>query len=228
MGTSAYGGKGFQERIRVSGERPIGAASFRQHSIRRHATPAPYICPQVKERTANYIAAIEELFKGTALVNAARAKLITSTEKPRAFEPKGTFSVWSKEKCHNQRFMGEGGCFSSINTAIRHAKPYQVGVVLCAVQTAGTPRHKSARLSPFATGWGIGSAAGTELEMSLGLGPFGANSPQSSASFRRIFQRCRQGDRQSALTRKTAFPSICLSSDVDQHAEAMVGVQHSR
>ena len=33
MGTGAYGGKGFKERTRVSGERPIGGASFRQQSI---------------------------------------------------------------------------------------------------------------------------------------------------------------------------------------------------
>ena len=33
MGTAAYGGKGFKERARVSGERPIGAASFRQQYI---------------------------------------------------------------------------------------------------------------------------------------------------------------------------------------------------
>ena len=30
MGAAAYGGKGFKERARVSGERPIGAASCRQ------------------------------------------------------------------------------------------------------------------------------------------------------------------------------------------------------
>ena len=30
MGTATYGGKGFKERTRVTGERPIGAASFRQ------------------------------------------------------------------------------------------------------------------------------------------------------------------------------------------------------
>ena len=32
MGTATCGGKGFVERTRVSGERPIGAASRRQHS----------------------------------------------------------------------------------------------------------------------------------------------------------------------------------------------------
>ena len=30
LGAATYGGKGFQERARVSGERPIGAASCRQ------------------------------------------------------------------------------------------------------------------------------------------------------------------------------------------------------
>ena len=30
MGTAAYGGKGFEGRAAVSGERPIGAASCRQ------------------------------------------------------------------------------------------------------------------------------------------------------------------------------------------------------
>ena len=32
MGTATYGGKGFKERSRASGERPSGAASFRQQS----------------------------------------------------------------------------------------------------------------------------------------------------------------------------------------------------
>ena len=33
MGTAAYGGKGFKERTRVTGEGRIGATSFRQQPI---------------------------------------------------------------------------------------------------------------------------------------------------------------------------------------------------
>ena len=42
MGAAANGGKGFKERARVCGERPIGAASCRQQyncTTRRHASP---------------------------------------------------------------------------------------------------------------------------------------------------------------------------------------------
>ena len=41
MGTAACGGKGFKERTRVSGERPIGAASFRQQSMQSSSPRAP-------------------------------------------------------------------------------------------------------------------------------------------------------------------------------------------
>ena len=43
MGTATYtyGGKGFKERTRVSGERPIGAASLRQHPTRASCQPPP-------------------------------------------------------------------------------------------------------------------------------------------------------------------------------------------
>ena len=40
MGTAANGGKGFKERTRISGERPIGAASD-SNPPRRHANPHP-------------------------------------------------------------------------------------------------------------------------------------------------------------------------------------------
>ena len=33
MGSAANGGKGFKERTRERGERPIGAISFRQQSV---------------------------------------------------------------------------------------------------------------------------------------------------------------------------------------------------
>ena len=39
MGTATDGGKVFQERTRVSGERPIGAAGFRQQSIQASCQP---------------------------------------------------------------------------------------------------------------------------------------------------------------------------------------------
>jgi hypothetical protein len=39
MGTAAFGGKGLKERTRVSGDRPIGAASLRQHSIQASCHP---------------------------------------------------------------------------------------------------------------------------------------------------------------------------------------------
>ena len=48
MGTAAYGGKGFKERARVSGERPIGAASFRQQYIGA-SCPTPPIAPSRKD-----------------------------------------------------------------------------------------------------------------------------------------------------------------------------------
>ena len=38
MGTATYGGAGFQERTRVNGKSPIGAANFRQ--LRCRAQPA--------------------------------------------------------------------------------------------------------------------------------------------------------------------------------------------
>ena len=41
MGTTTYGGKGFKGRARVSGERPMGAASFGQQSIQASCQPAP-------------------------------------------------------------------------------------------------------------------------------------------------------------------------------------------
>ena len=39
--STTYGQRGFQERARVSGERPMGAARFRQQSTQHHATPPP-------------------------------------------------------------------------------------------------------------------------------------------------------------------------------------------
>ena len=41
MGTAAYGGRGFKESTRVSGERPIGAASCRQRHNRASCQPPP-------------------------------------------------------------------------------------------------------------------------------------------------------------------------------------------
>ena len=41
MGTTAYRGKGFKERVRVSGERPIGAANFRQPNIQASCQAPP-------------------------------------------------------------------------------------------------------------------------------------------------------------------------------------------
>ena len=41
MGTAAYRGKGFKESTRVSGDRPIGAASFRQQCIWLSCPPSP-------------------------------------------------------------------------------------------------------------------------------------------------------------------------------------------
>ena len=38
MGTATFGGKGLKERTRVSGERPMGAASFSQQSIQASCT----------------------------------------------------------------------------------------------------------------------------------------------------------------------------------------------
>ena len=45
MGTAAYGGKGFKERTRVSGERPMGADSFRQQSIQASSPPRYVMSP---------------------------------------------------------------------------------------------------------------------------------------------------------------------------------------
>ena len=39
MGAATYGRKGFKERARASGERPIGAHSRRQQYNRPHAKP---------------------------------------------------------------------------------------------------------------------------------------------------------------------------------------------
>ena len=44
MGTAAIVGKGFNERARVSGERPIGAASFRQQFIQASCQPPSPPC----------------------------------------------------------------------------------------------------------------------------------------------------------------------------------------
>ena len=47
MGNVAYRGKGFKERARVSDERPIGAASFRQHYIQAsYQHPPPPRMPE--------------------------------------------------------------------------------------------------------------------------------------------------------------------------------------
>ena len=52
MGATAYGGKRFRERARVSGERPIGAASYRQHYNQASCqTPLP----QSRRRTLSII-----------------------------------------------------------------------------------------------------------------------------------------------------------------------------
>ena len=40
-GTATYGGKWFKERARLSDERPIRAASFRQQSIQASCPPPP-------------------------------------------------------------------------------------------------------------------------------------------------------------------------------------------
>ena len=40
-GTAAYTGKGFKERTRINGERPIGAASFRPQSTQACIMPTP-------------------------------------------------------------------------------------------------------------------------------------------------------------------------------------------
>ena len=44
MDATTYGGNGFKERTRVSGERPTSAASFRQQSIKASCQPHPP-CP---------------------------------------------------------------------------------------------------------------------------------------------------------------------------------------
>ena len=50
MGTAAFRGKGFKERARVSGESPIGAASFRQQSIQESCQPPRFpSAPSVPE-----------------------------------------------------------------------------------------------------------------------------------------------------------------------------------
>ena len=41
MGAAAYGGKGFKGRARISGERPIGAASCRQQHNQVSFRPPP-------------------------------------------------------------------------------------------------------------------------------------------------------------------------------------------
>ena len=41
MGAAAYGGKGFKERARVSGQRPVGSASCRQQCIQAPCPPPP-------------------------------------------------------------------------------------------------------------------------------------------------------------------------------------------
>ena len=46
MCTATDGGTGFEERIRASGERPIGAASFRQQSIQASCQPPPPARPR--------------------------------------------------------------------------------------------------------------------------------------------------------------------------------------
>ena len=45
MGTTAYGGRGFQERARGSGERPIGAAGCRREQHTKGDTPTPPPAP---------------------------------------------------------------------------------------------------------------------------------------------------------------------------------------
>ena len=40
MGTAAYRGKGFKEFTRVSSQRPVGAASFRQQSTQASCQPS--------------------------------------------------------------------------------------------------------------------------------------------------------------------------------------------
>ena len=56
MGAAAYGGKGFRERARVSGERPIGAASCRQQynqaSCQPPPPPRPTVCQSVAQCAA--------------------------------------------------------------------------------------------------------------------------------------------------------------------------------
>ena len=46
MGAAAYGGKGFKEREKVSGERPIGAVSCRQGYSQATCQPPPPLPPK--------------------------------------------------------------------------------------------------------------------------------------------------------------------------------------
>eukprot|EP00667_Euglena_gracilis_P000058 EG_transcript_58 len=80
---------------------------------------------EVKERPATFITYFTDMLGAAEQTAAAEAKHLATCDKARSSEGKATFSVWSKERCHQERFMGEGGCFSSINAAIRHAQPYQ-------------------------------------------------------------------------------------------------------
>ena len=58
MGTAAYGGKGFKERTRGCGERPIGADRCRQQSAQASCRPSPpadalYDVPQQSVSSGN-------------------------------------------------------------------------------------------------------------------------------------------------------------------------------
>ena len=79
MGTATYGGEAFKERTRVSAERPIGAASFRQQSMQASAPPPPTPSPPLsRNRRKDVHHRTLRAFCSTTVTSAANCQVINT------------------------------------------------------------------------------------------------------------------------------------------------------